>query len=98
MPEGHTLHALAGSIDRAFAGTTVTASRPQGRFEHGAALLDGRGLRQATAWDKHWCPEFDGDAWVHVNLALIGKFAVDSRAGHAGMPAAHVPVQGQVRL
>jgi len=98
MPEGHTLHALAGSIDHAFAGTTVTASSPQGRFEHGAALLDGRVLREATAWGKHLFAEFDGDAWLHVHLGLIGKFAVHSRAGHDGMPSAHVPVQGQVRL
>ena len=98
MPEGHTLHALAGSIDHAFAGTTVTASSPQGRFEHGAALLDGRVLREATAWGKHLFAEFDGDAWLHVHLGLIGKFAVHSRAGRDGMPSAHVPVQGQVRL
>src|SRR6476620_8014912 len=98
MPEGHTLHALAGSIDRAVAGTTVTASSPQGRFEDGAALLDGRVLREATAWGKHLFAEFDGDAWLHVHLGLIGKFAVHSRAGHDGMPSAHVPVQGQVRL
>ncbi|MGZ4635874.1 Fpg/Nei family DNA glycosylase [Oryzihumus sp.] len=98
MPEGHTLHALAGSIDRAFAGTIVTASSPQGRFEDGAALLDGRVLREATAWGKHLFAEFDGDAWLHVHLGLIGKFAVHSRAGHDGMPSAPVPVQGQVRL
>ncbi|MGZ4782335.1 MAG: Fpg/Nei family DNA glycosylase [Oryzihumus sp.] len=98
MPDGHTLHALAGSIDRAFAGTTVTASSPQGRFEDGAALLDGRVLREATAWGKHLFAEFDGDAWLHVHLGLIGKFAVHSRAGHDGMPSAPVPVQGQVRL
>ena len=98
MPEGHTLHALAGSIDRAFAGTTVTATSPQGRFEDGAALLDGRVLREATAWGKHLFAEFDGDAWLHVHLGLIGKFAVHRRTGHDGMPSAHVPVQGQVRL
>src|SRR6476659_3213597 len=98
MPEGHTLHALAGSIDRAFAGTTVTATSPQGRFEDGAALLDGRVLREATAWGKHLFAEFDGDAWLHVDLGLIGKLDVHSRAGHDGMPSAHGPVQGQVRL
>ena len=45
MPEGHTLHALAGRVHHAFAGTTVATSSPQGRFEDGAALLDGRVMR-----------------------------------------------------
>ena len=98
MPEGHTLHALGGSIDRAFAGAPVTVSSPQGRFADGAALLDGRVLREASAWGKHLFAEFDGDAWLHVHLGLIGKFAVHRRASTAGMPAGQVPVQGQVRL
>ena len=98
MPEGHTLHALAGSIDHAFAGAPVVASSPQGRFAEGAALLDGRVLREASAWGKHLFAEFDGDAWLHVHLGLIGKFAVQPREPADGMPSAHVPVQGQVRL
>ena len=40
MPEGHTLHRLAGALDAAFAGTAPAASSPQGRFVEGAALLD----------------------------------------------------------
>ncbi|HET8970605.1 MAG TPA: DNA-formamidopyrimidine glycosylase family protein [Candidatus Nanopelagicales bacterium] len=90
MPEGHTLHALAGRLDRAFAGAPVTVTSPQGRFAAGAALLDGSVLREASAWGKHLFAEFDGDAWLHVHLGLIGKFDVvdDPRA----------PVRGQVRL
>ena len=98
MPEGHTLHALAGSIDHAFAGSPVSVSSPQGRFADGAALLDGRVLREASAWGKHLFAEFEGDAWLHVHLGLIGKFAVQQRDTSDGMPGAHVPVQGQVRL
>ena len=62
MPEGHTLHALAGRVHHAFAGTAVAASSPQGRFEDGAALLDGRVMLEASAWGKHLFAEFGGDA------------------------------------
>ena len=49
MPEGHTLHRLAGVLDRAFAGTVVRANSPQGRFVEGAARLDGRRCERAEA-------------------------------------------------
>ncbi len=42
MPEGHTLHRLAGALHHAFAGQRVLATSPQGRFEDGAAQLNGR--------------------------------------------------------
>jgi endonuclease VIII len=98
MPEGHTLHALAGRLGRAFASTAVEVSSPQGRFTDGAALLDGRVLRGASAWGKHLFAEFEGDAWLHVHLGLIGKFAVHRRRPADGAPPGHEPVQGQVRL
>lgn len=93
MPEGHTLHALARRLDAAYAGTTPQVSSPQGKFAQGAALLDGRRLLEASAWGKHLFVEFDGDAWLHVHLGLIGKFDVTPLADSV-VP----PVQGQVRL
>ena len=98
MPEGHTLHALAGRLSHAFAGAPVAVSSPQGRFAEGAALLDGRPLRAASAWGKHLFAEFDGDAWLHVHLGLIGTFAVHRHHDGDGMPTGHLPVRGQVRL
>ena len=93
MPEGHTLHALAGRVHHAFAGTAVATSSPQGRFEDGAALLDGRVMLGASAWGKHLFAEFGGDAWLHVHLGLIGTFTIDEHR-YAG----EVPIVGQVRL
>ena len=93
MPEGHTLFALARDLDGAFAGTTPTATSPQGKFAAGAALLSGRQLLHATSWGKHLFAEFHGDAWLHVHLGLIGTFMIDDRS-YAG----EVPVVGQVRL
>lgn len=99
MPEGHTVHALAGRLNRAFAGHPVSASSPQGRFAQGAALLDGRVLLEGSAWGKHLFVELDGDAWLHVHLGLIGSFpVVPLPEGLRGLPAARLPVTGQVRL
>ena len=42
MPEGHTIHALADRLERAFRGHEVEASSPQGRFAADAErLTDG---------------------------------------------------------
>ena len=95
MPEGHTLHALAGRVHHAFAGTTLAASSPQGRFDDGAALLDGRVMLEASAWGKHLFVEFAGDAWLHVHLGLIGKMSRASSTGayRPGRAAAEVAVR-----
>lgn len=92
MPEGHTIHALARRLERAFRGHEVAASSPQGRFSADAERLDGRVLERAGAWGKHLFVEV-GDATVHVHLGLIGSFHVKPRAAEAVPP----PV-GAVRL
>ncbi|GMA21101.1 Fpg/Nei family DNA glycosylase [Arsenicicoccus piscis] len=92
MPEGHTIHAIAGRIEHAFGGTRPEVSSPQGRFAESAALLQGRELVSASAAGKHLFVEFTGDAVVNVHLGLIGSWVV-----HPG-PAALNPVTGQVRL
>jgi endonuclease-8 len=94
VPEGHTLHRLAQSLDAAFAGTAPAVSSPQGPFAEGAALLDGREVVEATAYGKHLFVEFGGEAWLNVHLGLIGKFSVDRITGYASVP----PPWGAVRL
>ncbi len=92
MPEGHTLHRLAGALQASFAGRVVSASSPQGRFSGGAALIDGERLVGARAHGKHLFVDFaPADApWppdrrapsgedrrvLHVHLGLYGKFAL----------------------
>jgi len=103
MPEGHTTHALAGRIRQAFAGSPVAVSSPQGKFAAGAALLDGLTLLDASAWGKHLFVEFGRERWLNVHLGLIGKFSVlrhhlEPDPQSPGMPVAHVPLVGQVRL
>ncbi|MBC7558633.1 MAG: Fpg/Nei family DNA glycosylase [Dermatophilaceae bacterium] len=105
MPEGHTTHALAGRLNRAFAGSPVAVSSPQGRFDDGAALLDGLTLTEASAWGKHLFVEFEGERWLNVHLGLIGRFSVRRHhlglqpdARPAGMPESQVPPRTQVLL
>jgi endonuclease VIII len=103
MPEGHVTHALAGRIGAAFGGRPTAVSSPQGRFDEGAALLDGLTLIGASAWGKHLFVEFERDRWLNVHLGLIGKFSVirhhhDPDPQRPGMPDGQVAVEGQVRL
>ena len=74
MPEGHSVHRLARSLHRSFAGEQLRVSSPQGRFAAGAEVLDGRVLERADAWGKHLFLEFADDLVVHIHLGLYGDF------------------------
>ena len=74
MPEGHSVHRLARSLHRSFAGERLRVSSPQGRFGAGAALLDGGTLVGAQAHGKHEFLRFGPDRWLHVHLGLYGKW------------------------
>lgn len=52
----------------------MTATSPQGRFDDGAALLDGVTLERTEAWGKHLFCWWEGEQVLHVHLGLIGKF------------------------
>ena len=77
MPEGHTLHRLAGELQE-LVGEGVAASSPQGRFP--AAEVDGAVVAGVEAYGKHLLVGLDGttasqlDApTVHVHLGMRGK-------------------------
>jgi endonuclease-8 len=53
MPEGHTIHRLARDHNELLAKQTLRLASPQGRFEAGAELLDGRKLQRVEAAGKH---------------------------------------------
>lgn len=76
MPEGHTLFRLATGLRETFGGEVVAASSPQGRFAHGAAVIDGRVLETAGSAGKHLFVRFDNDAIVHVHLGLYGSWPI----------------------
>jgi endonuclease VIII len=89
VPEGHTIHRLAGRHRKLFAGHPVRTVSPQGRFAAGAALIDGQVMTDATAHGKHLLHRY-GDLAVHVHLGLYGKVTDGT-----GEPP---PVVGEVRL
>ena len=60
MPEGHTLHRLARQHQRRFGRAPVMVSSPQGRFVDGAAAVNGRVMKKATAWGKHLFHHYEG--------------------------------------
>lgn len=99
MPEGHTVHRLARTFDALFRGERLRLSSPQGRFEAGAALLDGGTLVRAEAWGKQMFLGFgpgtttpgtttpDADlAWLRVHLGLYGSWTF---AGDSSTTVAH---------
>lgn len=75
MPEGHTIHRLAGELNRRFSGIPVRVSSPQGRFDDGARLIDGAVFGRADADGKHLLVPFGPGRWVHVHLGLYGRVA-----------------------
>ncbi len=73
MPEGDTIHGIARDQQRDFAGHAIAVSSPQGRFEEGAAGIDGRVVGRVEAYGKHLFQHLEGDI-VHIHLGLIGRF------------------------
>src|SRR5690606_11943032 len=94
MPEGHTLHRLAGALDGAFGGTAPAVSSPQGRFADGAALLDGSAVDRAWAHGKLLFVDFADGRTLYVHLGLIGKWFVVPVTPPGTVPG----VTGAVRL
>jgi endonuclease VIII len=90
VPEGHTLHRLARLHQRKFGGAPVAVSSPQRRFADGAAMVNGRVLRRASAYGKHLFHHYAGGPIVHVHLGLYGAFT------DSGLPMP-APV-GEVRM
>ena len=89
MPEGHTLYRLAREQSLLFAGRPVHVTSPQGRFEAGAALLDGRVLDEVWSYGKHLFARFGADV-LHVHLGLYG--------GYTGGTGAPPPARGALRM
>jgi endonuclease VIII len=73
VPEGHTIHRLAGEPVAVVAGERVSVSSPQGRFP-GADVVDGDVLERTDAWGKHLFHHYEGGGIVHVHLGLFGTF------------------------
>lgn len=79
MPEGHSVHRIARQFGANFVGSAAAVSSPQGRFEVGAAELDGREMTSSQAIGKHLLLGFDGtpadpERVLHVHLGIYGAW------------------------
>ena len=74
MPEGHTIHRAARLQRRALRGGPLCADSPQGRFDAGAAVLNGRSVEDVEAYGKHLFYRWSDDVVLHVHLGLFGRF------------------------
>lgn len=90
MPEGNVIHHQARRLGRAFSKRAVRVDSPQGRFQDGAARVDGHVITKVEAHGKHLFIGFDNRLWIHVHLGLFGKW----RIGNGEAP----PPRGQVRM
>lgn len=73
MPEGHVIHRAARDQRPMLKGKRIAVSSPQGRFDHGAALIDGCICRDVEAWGKHLIYRFEGELALHIHLGLFGR-------------------------
>ena len=73
MPEGHSVHRIAGQFARHFVGSTCRISSPQGRFGD-ASLIDGHTMVRSYAVGKHLFLEFDTGDSLHVHLGIYGAW------------------------
>ena len=79
MPEGDTIHRIAGRIRAALEGKEIgRAETPDPRSPiHGrAGALEGRTLESAEARGKHLILHFSGDLAVHSHLGMNGRWRV----------------------
>ena len=89
MPEGHTVHRIAGLFRDVFQGQSVVASSPQGRFRDGAELVSGSVLERAEARGKQLFLHFERERIVRVHLGIYGAWDVMTLQGEsvrAGSP------------
>jgi len=70
MPEGHTLHRLAGELTE-LVGQQVQATSPQGRLD--PAPVDGAEVTGVEAYGKHLLVATSARLDVHVHLGMRGK-------------------------
>ncbi|MEM6460389.1 MAG: DNA-formamidopyrimidine glycosylase family protein [Pseudomonadota bacterium] len=98
MPEGHTIHRAAGEHRRLLVGHDVSITSPQGRFDDGAALLDGKACRSVEAFGKHLFYGFDGALTLHVHLGLFGRIRKQKLPARPPRGAVRVRLIGPTHL
>ncbi|MEM6482699.1 MAG: DNA-formamidopyrimidine glycosylase family protein [Pseudomonadota bacterium] len=81
MPEGHTIHRAARDQNLHLAGQALQVLSPQGRFEQGAAMVNGQVCKRVEALGKHLLYHFGNGLSVHIHLGLAGVIRRGPRDG-----------------
>jgi len=97
LPEGHTIHRIAGDHQKWFAGQRLGVLSPQGRFESEAEELSGNKLLSVDAHGKHLFYHWSRQRTVHVHLGLYGKFHLHNNPPPEPRGAVRVRVLGKER-
>lgn len=92
MPEGHTVHRIAGEFRKNFANQKVKVTSPQGRFSDDAKLVSDKKLVTAEAFGKQMFLHFANGLQIRIHLGIYGKWQIQ-----AAEQAAETP-WGQVRV
>ncbi len=84
MPEGDTIHRVAGRLNAAFSGRVfelADAPNPRSPVHHSAGELAGATFEEAEALGKHLLVHVSGDRVVHSHLGMNGRWwiAADGR-------------------
>ena len=93
MPEGHTIHRIAGDHSKILRGRIIAVSSPQGRFAADAALVDGVRLRAIEAYGKHLFYYWRNGLVGHVHLGLFGRFRVYPGPGPLDAPTVRMRME-----
>lgn len=84
MVEGHSVHRVAAAHRAILVGKAFAASSPNGRFAHGAALINGQVFASIEAVGKNLFAFFGrgkSQVVVHVHFGMSGQWSVfDSTA------------------
>jgi endonuclease-8 len=81
LPEGDTIHRLAGRLNAGLAGREIEVAKAPDRsspLHLRAGELTGHTLEQAEARGKHLLLHFSGDVAVHGHLGMNGRWRVRS--------------------
>jgi len=74
VPEGPTIHRVAGDHRAWIGGQVLSVCSPQGRFADDAKRINRTKLHRIDAWGKHLFYHFAGKRVLHVHLGLYGRF------------------------
>jgi endonuclease-8 len=94
VPEGHTIHREARVQAGALGRGPIAVTSPQGRFAHGASILDGGRIESIEAVGKHLFYHWDRRPVLHVHLGLVGRFRIHRSESVAISTNARLAMEG----